>query len=276
MGLIGNKLANTMCDSGWVVKIVDNESNPVNLPLNKKIQVEKNNILDLPKIDSDTNLIIHLAAISSIRDCETNPTLTHRVNVEGTQHVANLTPKGCKFIFSSSVAVYNKKTHYSKSKIEAEKILAQIIPPEQLLILRLGNVFGLGKNYERSSVLIKFIQDGLNHKPLRINGSGLQTRDFIAVEDVVDTILSLNNEVAGTYNLVTGIKTSITDLAMSINSFTGNWTHHYEIQESTERTFYCGAKPNLPFSYIYDSESYLPNKITQTIAKTKETWPALI
>jgi UDP-glucose 4-epimerase len=60
-------------------------------------------------------------------------------------------------------------------------------------------------------------------KPPVIFGDGLQTRDFVSVEDVVSaTLLALDSDMAdGAYNIATGVETTIGSLAAKLISITG-------------------------------------------------------
>jgi UDP-glucose 4-epimerase len=53
-----------------------------------------------------------------------------------------------------------------------------------------------------------------------IYGDGLQTRDFVNVQDVVDAILLATDAetAAGVFNVATGIETTIEDLALKLIS----------------------------------------------------------
>jgi len=79
--------------------------------------------------------------------------------------------------------------------------------------LRFANVYG-GINYfnNKSSVVARFYEDD----PLVINGDGLQTRDFIHVEDVCRCIwmaLECEDIISVPMGVGTGINTSVLDLA---------------------------------------------------------------
>jgi UDP-glucose 4-epimerase len=55
-----------------------------------------------------------------------------------------------------------------------------------------------------------FCQRLLAHEPAMINGDGEQTRDFVYVEDVVQAnVLAVTTDLRGTYNVGTGIETSV-------------------------------------------------------------------
>jgi UDP-glucose 4-epimerase len=56
------------------------------------------------------------------------------------------------------------------------------------VVLRFGNVYGSGSSH-KSSIVAKFIRQGLKGETCEIYGDGKQTRDFIYIDDLVDAIL---------------------------------------------------------------------------------------
>lgn len=81
--------------------------------------------------------VIHCAALSRTKDCEQNPLLARRVNVDATAHLARLS-KDVPFIFLSSGEVFDGKNSwycetdtpnpinfYGKTKLEAEQLVMQ-------------------------------------------------------------------------------------------------------------------------------------------------------
>ncbi len=56
--------------------------------------------------DFEPEVIIHLAAIHFIPECENDPALAIATNVLGTIHLLTVCPAGCRFVFASSGAVY--------------------------------------------------------------------------------------------------------------------------------------------------------------------------
>jgi UDP-glucose 4-epimerase len=58
----------------------------------------------------------------------------------------------------------------------------------QTVILRFGNVFG-PRSKHKSSVVAKFIMQALRGETLEIYGDGLQTRDFIHIDDLIQAIV---------------------------------------------------------------------------------------
>jgi UDP-glucose 4-epimerase len=74
------------------------------------------------------------------------------------------------------------------------------------------------------NVVPTFIWKALNGGPLPLERGGVATRDFIYVDDIVEGLLAcaLNGEPGETYNLASGVETSIKSLAELINAITGN------------------------------------------------------
>ena len=187
---------------------------------------------------------VHLAAKISVSESILDPYSTMSVNVTGTLNVL----EACKcnsvkrFVFASSAAVYGHVntlpipentelepiSPYGASKVAAEKIIsayANLHLFESIISLRFFNVFGVGQTDEYAGVISKFkerIQDGSS--PV-IYGDGNQQRDFVSVGDVVDSIVvSMNPPLGvteGTFNIATGMPTSIYDLAKIMTRIMG-------------------------------------------------------
>lgn len=83
-------------------------------------------------------------------------------------------------------------------------------------ILRLSNVYG-PHSVHKDSIIAKFIKQCIDKKDLEIFGDGRQTRDFIHVDDVIDTIL--NCKKSNPLNIASGEATSILELAEIIRHY---------------------------------------------------------
>jgi len=142
--------------------------------LSKKWQFKTiwGNILDnndVSKAVEGIDTIIHLAAIIPPFS-EKNPEIARKVNVEGTQNLINaakMLENKPRFIIASSVSVFgptmhlepprrfddplNPSDHYSRSKVECEKILRECGLP--WMILRLGAVSAEKGSLELMSIL---------------------------------------------------------------------------------------------------------------------------
>jgi len=93
----------------------------------------------------------------------------------------------------SSIGAPQALSPYSASKLACEAYCTAYKESFGLdtVILRLSNVYGPSSDH-KDSVMAKFIKLCLDKKPLTIYGNGYQTRDFVYVSDVADTILNYN------------------------------------------------------------------------------------
>jgi dTDP-4-dehydrorhamnose reductase len=107
------------------------------------------------------NAVIHCAALSRTKDCEQNPQLARRINVEVTAHLARLC-KDIPFIFLSSAEVFdgqqawyreedepNPINFYGKTKLEAERLVLQ---NPRHTVVRIVLTAGTSQNGDRSFV----------------------------------------------------------------------------------------------------------------------------
>jgi UDP-glucose 4-epimerase len=84
--------------------------------------------------------------------------------------------------------------------------------------LRLGNVYGPRQHpLSEAGVVAIFCGCALRGEAPTIFGDGLQTRDFVHVDDVVAAILAAaRSDLTGPVNIATGIETSVLDLVAAI------------------------------------------------------------
>ena len=162
------------------------------------------------------NTFVHLAAFTNVRESIEHPVKAIMENTEGTLaclHYAR--ESGAHFIFASSMGAAKSLSPYSASKLAGEAFCvayrASYVTPTT--ILRLSNVYGPHSKH-KESVVAKFIKNCLDRQDIEIFGEGLQTRDFIHVDDVVRTILHCSK--AKMINVSTGKATSILKLAEMI------------------------------------------------------------
>ncbi|MEM3011398.1 MAG: SDR family oxidoreductase [Candidatus Bathyarchaeia archaeon] len=187
------------------------------------------------KLVSNTDYVIHLAALVSVSESIRDPVLTHEVNVNGTLNLL----RACidfdvkRFIYASSCAVYGNakklpikeehptkpKSPYGLSKLTAENYVRKYFEEFNLetVCLRYFNVYGPRQVHsEYSGVISQFLNRIQKSLPLKIFGDGEQTRDFVYVEDVAEAnLLALKRSgIAGEiFNIGTGAAISINQLA---------------------------------------------------------------
>lgn len=236
-GFIGSHLCKNLSNLTSNLTIYDNLSsgkveNVKHLP---KVHFVKADILNLKKLQSQekADLIYHLAAQVVVPYSMENPLEDFETNARGTLNVLEKARKDdARVVFTSSAAVYGNPTKlptpedygfnpfscYGLSKVVGEEYCNMYSKQYGLdiTILRLANVYGSGCH----GVISDFI-DKLNRNPekLEIIGTGLQSRDFVHVSDVVDafTLAAVSEVAVGeTYNIGFGKTTKIIDLAKMI------------------------------------------------------------
>ena len=153
------------------------------------------------------------------------------VNVNGTENILKLAKEyGFKIVYASSSSVYgNPKSvpikedddksplnPYAKTKLEDELLVEKYSEMDVHVIgLRYFNVFGRRQSKEYAGVIKLFLEKIQQNQAPIINGDGLQTRDFVYVEDVVKAnILAMDSNIKFKFfNVGTGFSISILDLA---------------------------------------------------------------
>jgi UDP-glucose 4-epimerase len=242
-GFIGSHLVDELVRDGYDVNVLDNFSTGklenIEHGLNQtKLRLVEGDIREPQKVKKavgDSEAVFHLAAITSVPYSVMHPDVTRDVNVKGTLNLleASLNSGVEYFVFVSSCAVYGEAEHlpiseeeptkplspYAESKLEAERQCREFYAKHGLktTILRPFNVYGPRMRSDQyGGVIAKFIEHLQSGKPPIIYGDGTQTRDFIHVQDVVNVMkIAVNNgNAAGqTFNVATGIPTTINQLA---------------------------------------------------------------
>lgn len=168
------------------------------------------------------DLVIHLAAFISATESWEKPMDYMRNNALGTLSVADCAIKSGvkKMIFFSSAAVKAKPlTPYAVSKISAEEILKLYSDKINTVIVRPENIYGPGQKEAYGYVIHNFIKAVDGGKEINIYGNGNQTRDFIYIDDVVETVeklMDINIKSGTVISLGTGKETKIIDLAKEV------------------------------------------------------------
>jgi len=195
----------------------------------------KGDILDLKRLLSleKADLIYHLAAQVVVPYSMENPLIDFETNAKGTVQVLEKARKDdAKLVFASSAAVYGNPTvfptpeeygfHpfscYGLSKVVGEEYCEMYRSQYGLdiTIMRFANIYG-----PRCHGVIHDFIDKLAKNPgkLEIIGTGLQSRDFVHVSDVVDALVTVGSDDSAngkTYNIGFGTTTQIIDLAKVI------------------------------------------------------------
>jgi UDP-glucose 4-epimerase len=234
-GFIGRYVARYFAAQGWDVIGIDGSS-PENAPLSN---LKAYHSLRLPSNDLGEiisryalTLCIHCAGRAAVNLSMTEPAVDFQANTVMTFELLNtlrLKAPGCRFIFLSSAAVYgnpnslpineNHATEplspYGFHKLQSEKLCQEFSKIYDLptASMRIFSAYGPGL---RRQVLWDICQKALLDKPVKLQGTGSESRDFVHALDishalmVVATSAPMGGEV---YNLATGREVKIVDLA---------------------------------------------------------------
>ena len=247
-GFIGSHLASELVRREYSVVVFDNlySGKIANLKgITQEIEFIEGDIRDERQLRTAfdrVDAVIHLAALIDITASATDPASTNDVNVTGTLNVLQEAArrKVRRFVFASSTAVYgdskklpisenleaNPISPYAASKVGGEAYCKAFEASCGLgtVVLRFFNVYGpRSENSPYSGVVTKFLQQANKGEAINIYGDGNQTRDFIHIKDIVEALalaLEAKEAKGETFNVCTGIPTSINGLARAVQVVT--------------------------------------------------------
>jgi UDP-glucose 4-epimerase len=243
LGYLGGRMAKYFSDNGYRVLITTRRLDkdfPKNIPVNTSVvQVNYKADEQLNEAMKGIDTLIHLAGPDAHTNFEDLDILIKR-HVGLTRRLFQSAQRNNvkHFIYFSTIHVYGnnlvgtvtEKTKtlpiypFAKAHLEAEKIVDS--PQKEIVttIIRCSNTFG-APYFENEKcwklVVNDLCRSAFQNGKLIINSSGLDYRDFIAIEDVVRAIhhlLELNNdkEIDDIYNLGSSKTTRIIDIAKKI------------------------------------------------------------
>ena len=244
-GFIGSHIAEYLVQRGDDVTVLDNliTGSKENLTkISDKINFVNGDIRDhklLEKLVSDTTGVFHEAALASVQQSFSMKDEYIAVNVAGTENIFKLAKEyGFKIVYASSSSVYGNPKKipvkedderkpinpYAKTKLDGEDLAKKYSEIGVKVIgLRYFNVFGKRQSKEYAGVIKLFLQRIQQKKSPKINGDGLQTRDFVHIDDVVKAnVLAMDSDINHRFlNVGSGLPTSVLDLANLIIEASG-------------------------------------------------------
>ncbi|SVB94059.1 uncharacterized protein METZ01_LOCUS246913, partial [marine metagenome] len=244
-GFIGSHLVKKLVERGNEVIVIDNlnTGKKQNIEkISKKIDFFEVDIRDFSAIENilkNVDGIFHEAALASVQDSFRIPDEFFDVNVNGTENIFKIAKKlGIKVVYASSSSVYgnpisipikenddkNPFNPYAKTKLEDDKLAEKYAKNGLKVIgLRYFNVFGPRQSKEYAGVIKLFLERIQQSLSPLINGDGLQVRDFVYVDDVVNAnILAMESDIDSEFfNIGTNSAISVLDLANIIIKFSG-------------------------------------------------------
>lgn len=248
-GFIGSHIVERLVDQGHFVRVLDNFSSgrKENLAGCSNFELIKGDIRSpsaCAKACRGMDFVLHQAALRSVPKSMSEPALYNEVNIGGTLNMlsASHRSKIRHFVFASSSSVYGDIDTFP----EREDFSPQPISPYALTklageyycriyslhyslattCLRYFNVFGERQSLddEYAVVVPKFIDSILKGKSPPIYGTGLQSRDFTHVCNVVSAnLLAVKRPCSqgDIFNVASGRAHSVLELVGALNRLTG-------------------------------------------------------
>ena len=255
-GFIGSHLSEKLVSSGHQVTVLDSAStgrlsNLSGVMDSPDFKLVEGSILDtnvLNPLIRDVDYVFHLAAAVGVFNIVNNPLTSLLTNIRGTENILEAAYNSNTPVFlTSSSEVYGKNTadslkesddrilgspvtlrwSYSEAKAIDESLAYAYYVEKQLetRIVRFFNTVGPRQLGAYGMVVPRFVKAALNNEPITIYGSGMQTRCFAHVYDVVDAVISIafaKNTIGKVINIGNNFEISINDLAKKIIAETGS------------------------------------------------------
>jgi UDP-glucose 4-epimerase len=245
-GFIGSHVVDALIDEGHTVVVVDDLSTGRAEFVNPQARFYQLDIRspELAKVlhRERPELINHHAAHADVRQSVKDPLHDAEVNILGSLNLLECARRhgANKFVYASTGgAIYGEPVYlpcdeshplnpicpYGVSKLTVERYLSYYGHAYglQYTILRYPNVYGPRQDPTgEAGVVAIFARRMLLGEQVVINGSGDQQRDFLYVADVVHANILAQDHLDGqTYNLGTGVGTSVNDLFALMADKTG-------------------------------------------------------
>jgi UDP-glucose 4-epimerase len=241
-GFIGSHLVDALVADGHEVHVVDDLSTGrvTNLEpaLEQGAELHTEDVTDAAWMTDlaaiiRPEVVFHLAAHLDVRRSVDDPAFDAAVNVTGTAAVLDAARRaGARMlVLASTAAVYGRAgelparetgpvaplSPYGASKAAAESYLALYTRLHGLptLALRMANVYGPRQDPDgEAGVVAIFAAAAAAGTPALVFGDGLQTRDYVYVDDAVEAFVAAGrSSVGGVLNVSTGRETPVREIA---------------------------------------------------------------
>ena len=255
-GFIGSHLSDKLVGEGHKVTILDDLStgkveNVKHLEANPNFQLVVGTILNeflVDKLAERCDAIFHLAAAVGVELIVNHPLESLTTNIKGSEIVLDMAHRyHKKVLITSTSEIYGKNTQgplkedqdrilgsplksrwsYSTAKA-VDEILAYVYWKEKNVptsIVRLFNTVGPRQSGAYGMVVPRFVKQALENKDITVYGSGKQSRCFLHVKDVVDTLPKVieNPKAYGqVFNIGSQEEITIEGLAEKVIGITGS------------------------------------------------------
>jgi len=249
-GFLGSHLCERLVKEGHHVLCVDNyftgsKKNIEHLLDYKNFEVIRQDICFPLYVEVDE--IYNLACPASPGAYQWDPIQTMKTSVLGAYNLLGLAKRtGAKILQASTSEIYGDpevhpqaeeywgnvntigiRSCYDEGKRAAETLFMDYWRQHSvnIKIVRIFNTYGPRMMTDDGRVVSNFIVQALSNKPVTVYGSGLQTRSFCYVDDLIDGMMKMmdsSDDIIGPYNLGNPGEFTMMELAEKVIKLTGS------------------------------------------------------
>lgn len=300
-GFIGSFLAERLIADGHRVRVLDDLStgsldNLKSILRDSALDFREGsvmNLTDLEDVIRSVDCVFHLASAVGVKLIMEQPSASLLTNIIGTENVLSTCLKNNKRVFLASTSeVYGKSTafpqreeddlvlgntqnlrwSYACGKI-CDEFLALAYVREKSLpatIVRFFNTTGPRQSSRYGMVVPNFIDAAIEGDPLKVYGTGEQSRCFCHVRDTVEALsrlLAIPSSAGEVFNIGNDNEITISDLASKVIEKTGSTSSiHFVPYEEAYGTGYEDMQRRVPaLSKIESATGFRPNTPLDTI-----------
>lgn len=251
-GFIGSNLCKKLLDAGNYVICIDNlftgtEKNIAAFKDKPNFKFIYHDVINPLNLEENIDEIYNLACPASPINYQFNPIKTAKTSVFGALNMLELaTQKQAKILQASTSEIYGDpevhpqpeaywgyvnsigiRSCYDEGKRMAETLFFDYHRQYSTAIklIRIFNTYGPNMNIDDGRVISNFIVQALRNEDITVYGSGLQTRSFCYIDDLLEGMTKMmesDNNFIGPVNLGNPEELTMLSLAELIISMTGS------------------------------------------------------
>jgi UDP-glucose 4-epimerase len=251
-GFIGSHLVEGLLGRGHQVRVLDDLSTGKIANLNTvrdRVEVIEGSITDpaaVARAVQGREVVYHLAALPSVARSVEEPVLSHEVCATGTVRVLDAARRAGvrRVVYAASSSAYgdipgavrredepvSPMSPYAAAKLAGEHYCRcfTTVYGLETVRLRFFNIFGPRQDPKSpyTGVIALFIAAMADGRRPRVDGDGLQSRDFTYVENAVQAVMKAADApavaVGNVYNIGNGGSTTVLDLIKHLNQLLGS------------------------------------------------------
>lgn len=251
-GFIGSNLCKKLLDAGNYVICIDNlftgtENNIAAFKDKPNFKFIYHDVINQLNLEENIDEIYNLACPASPIHYQFNPIKTAQTSVFGALNMLELaTQKQAKILQASTSEIYGDpevhpqpeaywgyvnsigiRSCYDESKRMAETLFFDYHRQYSTAIklIRIFNTYGPNMNIDDGRVISNFIVQALRNEDITVYGSGLQTRSFCYIDDLLEGMTKMmesDNDFIGPVNLGNPEEFTMLSLAELVISMTGS------------------------------------------------------